>query len=81
MGAANVEGNAKGDSVAPGLDRRREFYAHSLLGLPPEQRQRLDDHLRNVAKMARGFADAFGAGELRKNLKSKIETEVIQHER
>ena len=42
---------------------QQEYYAHSLPGRPPEEWQRLDEHLKNVAEMARGFADAFGAGE------------------
>ena len=41
----------------------REYYAHSLPDKPKEEWQRLEDHLRNVAEMAKGFADAFGAGE------------------
>lgn len=28
-----------------------EFYAHSLDGKPPEEWQRLEDHLNNVAEM------------------------------
>lgn len=40
-----------------------EYYAHSLPGRPQEEWQRLEDHLRNVAEMVRGFADDFGAGE------------------
>lgn len=40
----------------------REYYAHSLPGKPPEEWQRLEYH-RAVAELARGFADAFGAGE------------------
>jgi CRISPR-associated endonuclease/helicase Cas3 len=38
------------------------YYAHSREGKPPEDWQRLDDHLKNVAEMARGFAEDFGAG-------------------
>ena len=41
----------------------RMFYAHSLPGKPKEEWQRLEDHLKNVAEMAKGFASAFGAGE------------------
>ena len=40
-----------------------EYYAHSLPDRPMKDWQPLDDHLRNVAEMARGFADAFGAAE------------------
>jgi len=41
----------------------REYYAHSFEGKPPEEWHRLEDHLKEVAKMARSFADVFGAGE------------------
>lgn len=40
----------------------KKFYAHSLSGRPREEWQLLEDHLKNVAEMARGFADAFGVG-------------------
>jgi hypothetical protein len=42
---------------------RKHYYAHSLPGRPREDWQQLEDHLRNVAETARGFAAAFGAGE------------------
>ena len=38
----------------------KEYYAHSLEGKPPSEWQRLDEHLKNVAEMARSFARAFG---------------------
>jgi CRISPR-associated endonuclease/helicase Cas3 len=41
----------------------QDYYAHSLPGTPQEEWQRLEEHLRNVAEMARQFADSFGAGE------------------
>jgi len=37
-----------------------EYYAHSLEGKPPSEWQRLDEHLNNVAEMARAFAEPFG---------------------
>lgn len=40
-----------------------KYYAHSLPGEPPEEWQLLEDHLKNVADMARGFAEEFGAGD------------------
>lgn len=40
-----------------------KYYAHSLPGRPQEEWQLLEDHLKNVAKMAKGFASEFGAGE------------------
>jgi len=40
-----------------------KYYAHSLPGRPQEEWQLLEDHLRNVAEMAREFASEFGAGE------------------
>jgi hypothetical protein len=50
------EGNKELDSIGP-------FYAHSKEGEPPENWQRLGDHLKNVAEMARGFAQMFGTGD------------------
>jgi CRISPR-associated endonuclease/helicase Cas3 len=44
-------------------ERMPDYYAHSLPGKPQEEWQRLEDHLNNVAEMARGFAEDFGAGE------------------
>lgn len=40
-----------------------KYYAHSLEGYPPEDWQLLEVHLKNVAEMARGFAEEFGSGE------------------
>ncbi len=37
-----------------------KFYAHSLEGKPPEEWQLLEDHLKNVAERAEGFAKFFG---------------------
>jgi CRISPR-associated endonuclease/helicase Cas3 len=39
------------------------YYAHSLPGRPQEDWQLLEDHLKNVAELAKGFAEEFGAGE------------------
>jgi CRISPR-associated endonuclease/helicase Cas3 len=41
----------------------KQFYAHSKDGCPPENWQPLEKHLKNVAEMARSFAEFFGAGE------------------
>lgn len=41
----------------------RKYYAHSLPGAPPEKWQPLEEHLKNVAEMAKGFAEELGAGE------------------
>ena len=38
----------------------QKFYAHSLPGGPMEEWQPLEEHLKNVAEMARGFAEPFG---------------------
>jgi hypothetical protein len=40
-----------------------EFFAHSLEGKPPKYWQRLEDHLKEVAKMARNFANDFNGGD------------------
>ena len=41
----------------------KKYYAHSLPGRPKEEWQPLEDHLRKVAEMARGFAEPFGGGD------------------
>ena len=38
----------------------KKYYAHSLEGRPPEEWQPLEEHLKNVAEMAAGFAGVFG---------------------
>jgi len=40
----------------------KEYYAHSVEGKPPSEWQTLEEHLKNVAEMARSFAESFGAG-------------------
>ncbi|MBW1699698.1 MAG: CRISPR-associated helicase Cas3' [Deltaproteobacteria bacterium] len=39
------------------------FFAHSSDGQPPDNWQPLEEHLKNVAVLARSFADAFSAGD------------------
>lgn len=39
------------------------FFAHSAEGKPVNSWQRLEDHLLNVANLARSFAEEFSAGE------------------
>jgi hypothetical protein len=39
-----------------------KYYAHSRKGKPPEEWQRLEEHLKNVAQMARQFAEEYDAG-------------------
>lgn len=41
----------------------KKYYAHTLEGKPPSEWQPLEEHLKNVAEMARSFADVFGAGD------------------
>ena len=41
----------------------KKYYAHSKENQPPINWQPLEDHLNNVAKMARSFAEPFGAGD------------------
>ncbi|MEK6967400.1 MAG: CRISPR-associated endonuclease Cas3'', partial [Nanoarchaeota archaeon] len=41
----------------------KEYFAHSLENRPPQQWQKLDEHLKNVATLARQFAEPFGGGE------------------
>jgi CRISPR-associated endonuclease/helicase Cas3 len=42
---------------------KHQYYAHSLSGKPPENWQRLEDHLKNVAEMAQKFGKDFGSGD------------------
>ncbi len=39
------------------------FFAHSLEGAPPDKWQLLEDHLKNVAELAKGFAENFSNGD------------------
>ncbi len=39
-----------------------EYFARSLENEPPEKWQRLGDHLKNVACLAKQFAEPFGGG-------------------
>ncbi len=41
---------------------KNEYYAHSREGRPPEEWQPLEEHLKNVAELARKFAEEFNAG-------------------
>lgn len=41
----------------------KKFYAHSLQGRPREEWQSLEEHLMNVAGMAKKFSEPFKAGE------------------
>lgn len=41
----------------------KQYYAHSLKGRSVEDWQLLEDHLKNVAKLARLFAERFNAGD------------------
>ena len=40
-----------------------ECFAHSLENRPPEEWQKLDEHLKNVAKFAKQFAESFGCSD------------------
>jgi len=42
---------------------QKEFYAHSLEERPQKEWQKLNDHLKNVAMLARQFAEPFGGGD------------------
>lgn len=41
----------------------KKYYAHSLPNEPPEKWQGLEEHLKNVAALARDFAADFNAGD------------------
>ena len=45
------------------LEPERKYYAHSLEGQPVEEWQPLEEHLKNVAKLAAEFARPFGGRE------------------
>jgi len=66
-----TKGGGEGLYLRAGEDREwnkvqamkdKEYYAHSREGKPPEDWHRLEDHLKEVAEMARRFANDFGAG-------------------
>lgn len=40
-----------------------KFFAHSVEGKPVSEWQRLEEHLLNVADLAKKFADVFGSGD------------------
>lgn len=42
---------------------QKNSYAHTREGKPPEEWHLLKDHLESTAKLARRFADSFGAGD------------------
>lgn len=41
----------------------KEYYAHSKEGKPPRDWHKLEDHLNEVAEIARDFANDFNAGD------------------
>ncbi len=45
----------------------QKYYAHSVDGRPPDKWQPLDEHLLNVAGLARTFAEEFGQNVDRKS--------------
>jgi hypothetical protein len=56
----------------------KQYYAHSSPGRPPEEWQPLENHLKNIAELARKFAEPFGAEEWMW-FKFKKEMEVIYY--
>ena len=56
-----------------------QYYAHSLPGRPSAEWQPLEEHLKNVACLARKFANYFWAGD-NVYIKYKPGMEVIWHE-
>ena len=50
------------DRAGKDLPVMKQFYAHSINS--QGQKHRLSDHLNEVAKLSKRFADKFGAGEL-----------------
>lgn len=41
----------------------KEFYAHSVEGKPVDKWHLLEEHLLNVAELAKKFGDEFGSGD------------------
>jgi len=41
----------------------KDYYAHSLDGKLPSEWQTLEEHLKDVAEMAKSFAESFGSGD------------------
>jgi hypothetical protein len=44
---------------------KNEFFAHSKEGKPPEERHRLEDHLKSAAELDWKFGNAVGSSEWR----------------
>ena len=40
----------------------QKYYAHSKDGRPPQEWQGLEEHMKNVAEMVRGFAGSVWGG-------------------
>lgn len=41
----------------------KDFFAHSVEGKPKGEWQGLEEHLLNVAELAKKFGDEFGSGD------------------
>jgi hypothetical protein len=41
----------------------KKYYAHSVPGEPPDKWQPLEEHLKNVAELAKSFAKDFNSGD------------------
>ena len=44
-------------SISEDFTMKKEFYAHSKEGKPPEDWHKLEDHLKKAAETARTFAE------------------------
>ena len=42
---------------------KKEYFAHSLEGRPSKDWQRLDEHLKKVANLAKQFTESFRGGD------------------
>jgi len=45
------------------MSDHKKFYAHTKPGKPQSEWQPLEDHLKNVAELAKKFAEEFGSGD------------------
>lgn len=51
------------EDIEDDVIKSHRFFAHSLEGAPPDKWQLLEDHLNNVAELAKKFAESFSNGD------------------
>lgn len=58
-----LKGDINNRIWAAAINMKKTFFAHSIHGQPVDEWQLVENHLHNVAELARKFAEPFGAGE------------------